>query len=189
MNNENGESKFAPGQKSDFPVWYDHGEAITRFRSAIKRAGGIQVVAKIAGVPKGTINNLLRGTDIRISNAYAIAAACHVSMDWLATGIGAETPEWYVPGPTTGSAMVPLGPSRPESKPPVYQPEEIRQSPPVPGMAEHPESIAPPLLIDPDHLQQAIEIVKVLDGVAAFAAPNIGRRLAAAYDILSGAKP
>lgn len=189
MNDRSDNPKFTTTADANVPVWFDKSESIERFRSAIRRAGGNQVIARIAGIPKGTINNLLSGTDIRVSAAFAIAAACHVSLDWLATGIGAETPEWYVPGPTTGSAMVPLGPHRPESKPPVYQPEEFRHSPPVPGMAEHPESIAPPLLIDPDHLQQAIEIVKVLDGVAAFAAPNIGRRLAAAYDILSGAKP
>jgi hypothetical protein len=75
-------------QTQDFPVPLDQEAMIERFRSAIRRAGGNLVVAQRSGIPKGTINNLLRGTDVRISNAYAIAVACDVSLDWLATGRG-----------------------------------------------------------------------------------------------------
>lgn len=73
---------------ADFPVRFDRRPMIERFRSAIRDAGGVRSVAARSGVPKGTIDNLLGGTEIRFSAAYAIANACNVSLDWLATGRG-----------------------------------------------------------------------------------------------------
>lgn len=179
-------SEFGSDPNSDFPVWMDQPAVIERYRSAILRAGGNQVVARISGVPKGTINNLLRGTDVRVSNAYAIAAACHVSLDWLATGIGPETPEWYVPGPTTGSALVPLGspPAAPDARRPLES-----QSRSQPAMREPQQPVSAPTPIDSATLRKAIEIIKSIDGIEAFEADSIADRVAAAYDVLTGAKP
>lgn len=157
---------------------------IDRFRSAIRRAGGNQVVARLSGVPKGTINNLLRGTDVRVSNAYALAVACHVSLDWLVTGIGSETPEWYVPGPTTGSAFVPADSpyAAPNAEPlPIPRPKD----PPV--LREYQEPIAPPPPINTALLRHAIRVIKSIDGVKGFESDNFAERVAGVYNVLSGA--
>jgi hypothetical protein len=188
MSGENDGSKYGEASDSNFPVWYDRPGAIERFRFVIRQAGGFRVVASLSGVPKGTIENLLRGTDVRISAAYAIAAACHVSLDWLATGIGPETPEWYVPGPTSGSALAPLDaqdPRRDLAASVLAQPSAKMP----PAMREHQEPLVPPPLINTAVLRQAIDIVKSLDGVQAFEADNFADRVAGAYNILSGAKP
>jgi hypothetical protein len=72
---------------ADFPVRIDRRSMIERFRSAIRDAGGVRAVAERSGVAKGTIDNLLGGTEFRFTAAYAIAITCKVSLDWLATGI------------------------------------------------------------------------------------------------------
>lgn len=63
-----------------------------RLRRAIKAAGTVQFIADRSGVPKGTINAYLRGGEMKLSNAVALAAATGVSLEWLATGQGPMKP-------------------------------------------------------------------------------------------------
>ena len=177
--------EYEGSSDSGVSVGYDRAGSIERFRSAIRQAGGYQVVSRLSGVPKGTIENLLRGTDVRISAAYAIAAACKVSLDWLATGLGPETPEWYVAGMTAHAtpddARIPTDPRA--------IPTGQSHSQTLSTVREHQESIAPPASVHRGHLAQAIEIVKKLDGLKAFETPAVVTRIADAYDILIGVKP
>ena len=57
-----------------------------RLRQAVRAAGGNRVVAVRANVPLGTLNNYLAGRDMKASALIALARACNVSLDWLATG-------------------------------------------------------------------------------------------------------
>ena len=57
-----------------------------RLRSAVKRAGGNRVVSGISGVQIGTLDTYIGGRDMRGSAMIALARACNVSLDWLASG-------------------------------------------------------------------------------------------------------
>ncbi len=67
-------------------------EVCARLRDAINRSGGIPTVAKSANVPVSTLHDYLNGTDIKLSRGARIAAACGISLDWLATGANPEEP-------------------------------------------------------------------------------------------------
>lgn len=62
-----------------------------RLRSAVKAAGGNQVVAAKAGVPVSTLGDYLAGGEMKLSNASALAEAAGVRLEWLATGRGPRT--------------------------------------------------------------------------------------------------
>jgi hypothetical protein len=57
-----------------------------RLRQAVRAAGGNKVVATRSGVAPGTLNSYLAGGEMKLTPAVALAAACNVSLDWLATG-------------------------------------------------------------------------------------------------------
>ena len=61
-------------------------ERTARLRDAVRLAGGNAVVAKASGVPLSTLSAYMDGRDMKVSRAAAIARACGVSLDWLATG-------------------------------------------------------------------------------------------------------
>ncbi|KON63155.1 helix-turn-helix protein [Komagataeibacter europaeus] len=63
-----------------------------RLRQAVKNAGGNTQVAARAGVPFGTLNRYIAGRDMKASAMIALAKACGVSLDWLATGDEPEKP-------------------------------------------------------------------------------------------------
>jgi hypothetical protein len=63
-------------------------ERAARLRQAVKLAGGNNRVSSRSGVPLRTLGNYLRGRDIPSEALVAIADACAVSLEWLATGRG-----------------------------------------------------------------------------------------------------
>ena len=60
-----------------------------RLQRAVAEAGGRRAVADRAGVPLTTLSDWLNGRDVRVSSLVALASACGVSVEWLATGNGA----------------------------------------------------------------------------------------------------
>lgn len=62
-----------------------------RLRSAVRKAGGARRVAQRSGVAFGTLNNYLAGGEIKLTAAAALARACGVSLEWLATGVESES--------------------------------------------------------------------------------------------------
>ncbi|MHB1305211.1 MAG: helix-turn-helix domain-containing protein [Acidiphilium sp.] len=62
-----------------------------RLRLAVEKNGGASEVSRKSGVPISTLNDYLSGREPRFSRAFALARACGVSLDWLATGISSET--------------------------------------------------------------------------------------------------
>lgn len=62
-----------------------------RLREALSRAGGAAKVAKRIGMPPMTISNYVAGRDMKASALAALADACEVSIEWLATGRGTMT--------------------------------------------------------------------------------------------------
>ena len=128
---------------------------------------------------------------MRMGAFVALAAACKVSLDWLATGIGSENPEWFIPEPPASpdSGLItetgPMMPFKTQS-----QSQNSGNPEPPDALREVQGPMAPqPKPIDLDRLRQAMDIVKSLDGIKAFDAPNAAERVARAYDILTGAKP
>ena len=57
-----------------------------RLRQAVKDAGGNLAVAKASEVPLSTLNDYLKGNDVKFSRMVDLANACKVSLDWLASG-------------------------------------------------------------------------------------------------------
>jgi hypothetical protein len=63
-----------------------------RLAVAIKRAGGQSAVMSRSGVKSTTLRRLLNGQDAKRGVLVAIADACGVSLEWLATGRGEMVP-------------------------------------------------------------------------------------------------
>jgi len=59
-----------------------------RLREAVESGGGRQTVADRAGMPVSTLSAYLRGGEMKMSNAAAIARATGVRLEWLALGTG-----------------------------------------------------------------------------------------------------
>jgi transcriptional regulator with XRE-family HTH domain len=66
-------------------------EALQRLRNCIKISGGQSEVSKRSGVPLGSLNHYLKGREMKLSAAAAIARACNVSVDFLASGLEMDT--------------------------------------------------------------------------------------------------
>ncbi len=117
----------------------------------------------------------------------ALADACGVSIEWLATGRGqflSELNRQMLAAPSTEFSKEP---GRLKLTPEYTRFVESQRQSAI--REDHPEPIAPPSPIDVPRLQQAIDIVKTLDGIGAFEKDNIADRVAAAYNVLAGAKP
>lgn len=59
-----------------------------RLRQAVNQAGGQTAVGRKAKMATTTINNYLAGRDMKAAALVALAEACDVSIEWLATGAG-----------------------------------------------------------------------------------------------------
>lgn len=70
-----------------------------RLRLAVRAAGGNQIIAQKAGVPLSTLGSYLAGGEQKLSNTIALAKACGVSLEWLATGEGPMRPGETPPQP------------------------------------------------------------------------------------------
>lgn len=57
-----------------------------RLRVAVRKAGGNSVVSQDSGVPKRTIGRYLAGQEMKLHPLIALAKACGVTLEWLATG-------------------------------------------------------------------------------------------------------
>lgn len=57
-----------------------------RLKQAVNRSGGATAVSRMSGVALSTLNDYLKGKEARFSRVTALAKACEVSLDWLATG-------------------------------------------------------------------------------------------------------
>lgn len=164
----------------DFPVSFDRDGAMSRLREAIRHAGTAEQIAFRSGVPKGTIDNLLRGTEVRWTAVFQIAIACHVSLDWLATGIGLQNWKQFVSDEKLSETN-----SKSRLTLPACQPERPG------GLQESHAAMHIPERVTSDILAQAIEIVHAVVGGEQFAkAPpdDLSRRIVAAYDVLTGRK-
>lgn len=62
--------------------------AAQRVRVAIRDGGGRKLVSERTGVPVSTLAQYLRGGEMKLSNAAAIARATGVRLEWLALGTG-----------------------------------------------------------------------------------------------------
>ncbi len=67
-------------------------KVVERLRLAIKRAGGNAAVVSKSGVKMSMLSRLLAGQDAKRGALVAIADACGVSLEWLATGRGEMVP-------------------------------------------------------------------------------------------------
>lgn len=59
-----------------------------RLRQAVDLAGGTAAVARLVGMPAGTLHRYRRGREMQISAAIDVARATGVSLAWLLTGEG-----------------------------------------------------------------------------------------------------
>ncbi len=61
---------------------------LDRLKIAVRKAGGSTAVARKSGIPLSTLNDYLKGNEVRFSRMATLAKSCDVSLDWLATGLG-----------------------------------------------------------------------------------------------------
>jgi len=91
-----------------------------RLREAVKRGGGHGAVAARSGIKSRTLSYLLGGQEAKQRQLVALADACGVSLEWLATGRGemvsSVTVTMRTPDGTT-SGRVLIRPSAPEPPP------------------------------------------------------------------------
>lgn len=63
-------------------------ERAERLRQTARNAGGNVALARLSGVPLGTLNKYLAGGEMKLTAAVALAEAGKVSLEWLAMGLG-----------------------------------------------------------------------------------------------------
>ncbi len=142
-------------------------DVAARLHEAVRAAGGNLVVARRAGLPLATVNNYVRGRNgMKIEPLVALAAACHVKLDWLVSGAEA---------PVTG--------------PPAEPDFPIAAAAPPAGLAEAPAAASPAGVnggIDVRVLAKAIEIVTAIAGVSDLLddPKGLARRIATTYAVL-----
>lgn len=73
-----------------------------RLRAAIRKAGGNKAVSERSGVLLSTIGRYLAGYDMKFQSVLALAEACGVTLEWLATG--KEAPSAPIPAPPAPAA-------------------------------------------------------------------------------------
>ncbi len=88
-------------------------ETAERLRLAVSRAGGLAHVGAISGVPTRTLSRYLSGQEMKVQSLAAIADACGVSIEWLATGRGTTARHEVAP------------PSQPAAPWPLAQPPDL----------------------------------------------------------------
>lgn len=91
---------------------WEEDSLLGRLRSAVRNAGGGLEVSRRSGVPYGTLNRYLAGSEPKWSNMGKIAQACGVSLDWLATG-RLSPPAGQQPSATPTPAPPPPPPASP----------------------------------------------------------------------------
>jgi hypothetical protein len=78
-----------------------------RLRRAIRQAGGNNAVSERSGIPLSTIGRYLAGFDMKFAAAQALAKACDVTIEWLATGQNSAVLP-VPPQPPAAAAPAPL---------------------------------------------------------------------------------
>lgn len=156
-----------------------------RLRVAVKAAGGNKSVAERSGIPLATLNKYLAGRDMKVSAFIALANACGVSLDWLATGWGDMFSALH-----RAALSIPTVQPSPDGKTLIPTPEYRRLLlPPPQSVAEPQQSLAQPPALDVPRLKQAIDLVRAIGGPGSLDAQDAPTRIATAYDILTGAQP
>lgn len=82
-----------------------------RLREAIKKVGSARDVARLAGIPYGTLQNYIHGRELKLSNAVSISRVTGVRLEWLATSEGpmqADQPIVPASAELRGYALLPL---------------------------------------------------------------------------------
>ena len=64
----------------------DRSLSLERLRRVVKDGGGPKDVAARANIPLGSLNHYLGGREMRVEALIGVAAACNVSIEYLATG-------------------------------------------------------------------------------------------------------
>ncbi len=94
-------SSYAPSRKAHLRQNKD--PSLERFRTLVKKMGGITTFATMTGTPVSSVSAYMYGRELKLSAAVKIAIACSVSLEWLA-GIS-EHPEGAFP--TTSPDQLP----------------------------------------------------------------------------------
>ncbi len=150
---------------------------VERLREAVAEAGGNQAVMRRSGIPSRTLSHYLAGREMRASTLVALADACGVSAEWLATGRG-EKPA-ASPGPKTfEQGVLPAGGA-----------VATGSALPIVAAAEPSRQLRPPAAGAPDPviLSKAIEVVDALVKTEGTATDPLdrARKIARAYEILA----
>jgi transcriptional regulator with XRE-family HTH domain len=169
-------------------------EAAQRLRQAVRAAGGNKAVAFRSGVPLATINNYVRGRNgMKIEPLAALAAACHVSLEWLVSGVAA---------PATAATAMAASPPASTAYPAAFAASTAAAASAAYPAADPPGSAAPPRGlgeapvepwpsrpasgVDLRVLTKAIETVTAIAGAASFRddPKGLARRIATIYAVL-----
>ena len=82
------------------------GEVAQRLKQAVESTGGPSSVSRRSGIPLATLRTYLNGRDVRLGALVALADACGVTVEWLATGRGPMHSDWIT---ASHPGAVPLG--------------------------------------------------------------------------------
>ncbi|MBX9594204.1 MAG: helix-turn-helix domain-containing protein [Roseomonas sp.] len=88
----------------------DVGKSHERLREAVRLGGGPKAISGKAGIPTTTLQGYLTGGEMKLSNAIALAEACGVRLEWLATGAGPMREGGAAAPPPPRVESLPAGP-------------------------------------------------------------------------------
>jgi hypothetical protein len=101
-------------------------ERALRLKQAVQSAGGNKAVSEKSGIPLATLGDYLAGGEWKLSRVIALADACGVSVEWLATGRGATRPEQSAPPtPPVGPVETPAPAAADDNLPPLTEAQEL----------------------------------------------------------------
>jgi len=157
----------------------DASDVSERLRHAVEMAGGPSRVSAQSGIPLRSLSHYLGGRDMRRAALVALADACGISVEWLATGRGAMSAH-------SGQSQAQHQESYADWRDRTLQSQSQGQT----DIPEHQESVAPPP-IDDAILAQTIEVAKLFveHFTKPIETPEYAKLLANIYKKLSDNKP
>lgn len=84
-------------------------QRVERLREAIKMVGSARDAARLSGLPYGTLQNYIRGGEMKLSNAVSLTRVTGVRLEWLANGSGPMQAEETGEVTTISAAAPPPG--------------------------------------------------------------------------------
>ena len=172
---------------SDFPVSLTRKAVSERLKHAVVEAGGATAVAERARLPLPTLNNYLYGKhEMKLSAAVALAGACHVSLDWLATGIDPGASIMQVGHVENSENFSGNGDVTAEDNPATVRVSQVNDQ--APALREGQQGMRAPTKLESDLLAQAIRIVCAVLGKGVTQDPpdQVAERIIKTYEILVG---